>query len=173
MKRAGIVLLVLIAVVAAILLHDMTNLFSRGASADQAAASPLAARLAGVADRSTLVLTHYGRKTSAPYHVTIWFAVDGDTVYLPTADRRRQWGRNVLKNPRVGLDIGDQHFEGTVTPLTDSAEQLKLYDLLRHKYWIIRLMTLAGAAAGIDPHEDGLDLGEGGFFRVDLNAAGS
>jgi deazaflavin-dependent oxidoreductase (nitroreductase family) len=115
------------------------------------------------------VLTHYGRKTGTPYDVTIWFAVDGETVYLPTADRRRQWGRNVLQNPRVALDIGGERFEGTVTPLTDSAERLKLYDLLRHKYWIIRLMTLAGAAAGIDPHRDGLDLGDGGFFRVDLN----
>jgi len=117
-----------------------------------------------------LRLTHYGRKSNAPYDVTIWFAVDGETVYLPTADRHRQWGRNVLKNRRVGLAIGDDHFEGAVTPVTDQTEMLKLYDILRRKYWIIRLMSATAVAGGHDPHRDGLDLGEGGFFRVDLGA---
>jgi deazaflavin-dependent oxidoreductase (nitroreductase family) len=169
-KGVAVVLLLVVVAAAGILLHDMTNLFGRSMSADQPTSSPLAERLARVADHSTLQLTHYGRKTGTPYTVTIWFAVDGETVYLPTADRRRQWGRNVRRNPRVALDIGDEHFEGTVTPLTDPPEMLKLYDLLRAKYLVIRLMSLAGGLAGIDPHEDGLDLGEGGFFRVDLNA---
>jgi len=29
------------------------------------------------------------------YQVTIWFMVEGETVYLATANRKRQWRRNV------------------------------------------------------------------------------
>ena len=56
-------------------------------------------RLARVARRPRCRLTHYGRKTGHPHEVTIWFLVDGDVVYLVTADRRRQWVRNVLARP--------------------------------------------------------------------------
>ena len=43
-------------------------------------------------------LTHYGRKTGQPHTVTTWFAVDGETLYVPTSDRGRQWARNVLQH---------------------------------------------------------------------------
>ena len=47
----------------------------------------LAARLAPVANTSTLRLTHYGRRSGMSYQVTIWFMVEGETVYLATANR--------------------------------------------------------------------------------------
>jgi hypothetical protein len=47
----------------------------------------LADRLAGAANVSTLRLTHYGRRSGKPYEVTIWFMVEGETVYLATANR--------------------------------------------------------------------------------------
>ena len=46
----------------------------------------LADRLAPVANISTLRLTHYGRRSGMPYK-TIWFMVEGETVYLATANR--------------------------------------------------------------------------------------
>ena len=62
---------------------------------------PLVDRLAAIASRSTCRLTHRGRKTGRPYQVTIWFVVDGDTVYLATANATRQWVRNVRATPAV------------------------------------------------------------------------
>jgi hypothetical protein len=60
---------------------------------------PVADRLAAVADRSTLRLTHHGRRSGTPYAVTIWFMVERDTVYLVTANRARQ---------RISMD-GERH----------------------------------------------------------------
>jgi hypothetical protein len=56
-------------------------------------------RLKRIAGRQTLRLTHYGRKSGKPYEVTIWFAVDGDRLYLLTANVTRQWVRNALPTP--------------------------------------------------------------------------
>ena len=50
----------------------------------------LADRLSRLASRSTLRLTHYGRRSGKPYEVTIWFLVEDDAVYLATANRQRQ-----------------------------------------------------------------------------------
>lgn len=68
-------------------------------------------RLDSVAARQTVRLTH-GRKSGKPYEVTIWFVVDGDRVYLGTANVHRQWVRNVQKTPTVRLRIGGETFEG-------------------------------------------------------------
>ena len=94
------------------------------------------ARLKAVAARRTLTLTHYGRKSGKPYDVTIWFVVDGDKVYIGTANVNRQWVRNVQKTPRVKLSIGAKTFEGTVRFLTDRAEHERAMAMVRRKYWM-------------------------------------
>jgi len=99
---------------------------------------PLAERLAGVANASTLRLTHYGRRSGRPYTVTIWFMVDGETVYLVTADRERQWCRNVAVQPEVQLRIGGETFTGTVERLTDPQAIEHAGDLMAAKYWYVR-----------------------------------
>lgn len=76
-------------------------------------------RLARVARRPRCRLTHYGRKTGHPHEVTIWFLVDGDVVYLVTADRRRQWMRNVLARPGIELRAGGETFRGEAEPVTE------------------------------------------------------
>jgi deazaflavin-dependent oxidoreductase (nitroreductase family) len=95
--------------------------------------SDLAARLARVASKSNLTLTHYGRKSGKPYEVTIWFTVDGDHINLQTMSMQRQWPRNVLANGRVSLRIGDETFEGTATSV-DAAEMPRIVALMKKKY---------------------------------------
>jgi hypothetical protein len=46
--------------------------------------------------------------------------VDGDVVYLVTADRRRQWVRNVLARPGIKLRAGDETFRGEADPVTEA-----------------------------------------------------
>ena len=94
------------------------------------------ARLKAVAGRQTLTLTHCGRKSGKPYDVTIWFVVDGDKVYIGTANVNRQWVRNVQKTPRVKLSIGAETFEGTARFLTDRAEHESAMAMVRRKYWM-------------------------------------
>ena len=69
-------------------------------------------RLAAVKDRSSLRLTTLGRKTGKRHTVTVWFLVDGDTVYLINLRLQRDWPRNVIKDGHAELDVGGQHFTG-------------------------------------------------------------
>ena len=106
--------------------------------------SNLLTRLKRVAARQTVTLTHYGRKSGKPYDVTIWFVVDGDKVYIGTANVNRQWVRNVQKTPQVKLSIGGEKFEGTVYFLTDRAEHERAIAAIRRKYWMYRPIIALG-----------------------------
>lgn len=96
------------------------------------------------ANRHTLVLTHYGRKTGKPYNVTIWFIVDGDRVFIATANKNRQWVRNVQKTPRVKLTIGGETFDANARFITDRAEHERVLGLLHRKYWMFLPIMLTG-----------------------------
>jgi deazaflavin-dependent oxidoreductase (nitroreductase family) len=91
-----------------------------------------------------VTLTHYGRKSGKPYDVTIWFVVDGDKVYIGTANVNRQWVRNVQKTPQVKLSIGGETFDGTARFLTDRAEHARAMAAIRRKYWMYRPLIALG-----------------------------
>jgi deazaflavin-dependent oxidoreductase (nitroreductase family) len=101
-------------------------------------ATTLRDRLGHVANISTLRLTHHGRRSGKPYDVTIWFMVEGETVYLVTANRQRQWPRNVAVHPSVALQIGGETFAGTVDTITDPAAIEHATELMAAKYWYTR-----------------------------------
>jgi deazaflavin-dependent oxidoreductase (nitroreductase family) len=94
------------------------------------------ARLKTVARRQTLTLTHYGRTSGKPYNVTIWFVVNGDKVYLGTANVNRQWVRNVQKTQRVELSIGSEKFDGIARFVSNPAEHERTMAMMRRKYWM-------------------------------------
>jgi deazaflavin-dependent oxidoreductase (nitroreductase family) len=91
-----------------------------------------------------VTLTHYGRKIGKPYEVTIWFVVDGDRVYIGTANVNRQWVRNVQKTPQVRLSIGGETFDGNARFLTDRAEHERAMAAIRRKYWMFRPLIAFG-----------------------------
>ena len=161
----GIAVLGLVAMALVLGLHDMAS-FGDGSPSGRN--ESVGERLARVAARPTLRLTHRGRKTGRMYEVTIWFVADGDTVYLTTMDRRRHWVRNALHTPRVALQIGPERFEGTLAPVTDDADKRREYALLIGKYWIMRVVDTVMRLAGRDP-EASIGVGRGGFFRVALD----
>jgi deazaflavin-dependent oxidoreductase (nitroreductase family) len=96
------------------------------------------ARLRRVASKQTTVLTHIGRKTGKPHEVTIQFVLDGDRLYISTANVNRQWVQNVQKTPQVKLSIGGETFSGTARFLTDRAEHKRAMRAIRRKYWMFR-----------------------------------
>ena len=132
-------------------------------------ATSLTARLERVARRWTLRLTHHGRKTGTPYAVTIWFVVEGETIYLETVDMRRQWPRNVRARPNVVLEIGDETLHGLATQITDPGELDRVAILAKRKYPIMYPvdwgMRLVAWLRGKPPHE----IFPGGFFRVQIS----
>ena len=74
------------------------------------------ARLRRVAEKQTTRLTHAGRKTGKPHEVTIWFVLDGDRLYIGTANVNRQWVRNVQKTPKIKLSMGGESFSVSSLP---------------------------------------------------------
>src|SRR5216684_6544609 len=104
------------------------------------------ARLKAVAGRQTLTLTHYGRKSGKPFNVTIWFVVDGDKVYIGTANVNRQWVRNVQKTTQIRLAVGSETFEGTARFLSDRGEHERAMAANRRKYWMYRPLIAIGRA---------------------------
>lgn len=108
-------------------------------------------RLDRVAGKQTVRLNHYGRKSGKAYEVTIWFVVDGEWIYLGTANVNRQWLRNVQKTPKVKLAIGDERFQCTARFLADRPEHDQAQARMRKKYWvygpifaIVRLLMAIG-----------------------------
>jgi len=93
-------------------------------------------RLKRLAGKQTVVLTHYGRKFGKPYEVKIWFVVDGDKVFIGTANVQRQWVRNVQKNPRIKLSVGGEKFEAEAQFLADPAERDRALAAMGRKYWM-------------------------------------
>jgi deazaflavin-dependent oxidoreductase (nitroreductase family) len=121
-------------------------------------------RLKRLAGKQTLTLTHYGRKSGKPRDVTIWFVVDGEKVYIGTANVNRQWVRNVQKTPQVRLSIGGETFDGTARFLTDRAEHKRAMAAIRRKYWMFRpIIELGRLLAAI-----GLMRDKTGAFEVAL-----
>lgn len=54
-------------------------------------------------------LTTTGRVSGSPHRIEIWFAREGDTIYLLAGDGdRSDWVRNLLVSPTVVLEIGDR-----------------------------------------------------------------
>jgi deazaflavin-dependent oxidoreductase (nitroreductase family) len=96
------------------------------------------ARLRRVAGKQMTRLTHYGRKTGKPHEVTIWFVLDGDRLYIGTANVNRQWVQNVQQTPQVNLSIAGENVEGTARFLTDRAEHQRAMAAIRRKYWMFR-----------------------------------
>jgi deazaflavin-dependent oxidoreductase (nitroreductase family) len=94
------------------------------------------ARLKRLAGRSTLILTHYGRKSGKPYEVKIWFVVDADKVFIGTANVQHQWVKNVQKNPRIKLSVGGEKFEAEARFLDHPTERNRAFAAAGRKYWM-------------------------------------
>jgi deazaflavin-dependent oxidoreductase (nitroreductase family) len=85
-----------------------------------------------------LYLTTTGRTSGLPREIEIWF-VEADGKYYILAEKFRDanWVRNIDKNPRVQVRVGDRRFEATaraLDPERDAATWKVAQDLEREKY---------------------------------------
>lgn len=103
-----------------------------------------AQRLAKIASLQTLTLTHYGRKSDKPYDVVIWFVIEGDRMFLGTANKSRNWVRNVMAKPKVVIKAGSENFPATVTEITVQSQQEHVMSLVQRKYWYAAPVMIVG-----------------------------
>jgi deazaflavin-dependent oxidoreductase (nitroreductase family) len=103
-----------------------------------------AQRLAKIKSLQTIVLTHYGRKSGKPYDVVIWFVVEGDRMFLGTANKSRNWVRNVMAKPNVVIKAGGENFIATVREITDASLRDHVMNLVQSKYWYAAPIMIVG-----------------------------
>jgi len=95
---------------------------------DGTEASMTCASLDSVADKQVLYLTTVGRWTGLPREIEIWFVVWRERLYLFAETREAAgWVKNIRRNPKVIVRIGEWHIEATARVLDRNADR-KLWD---------------------------------------------
>ena len=76
-----------------------------------------------------------GRVTGRPHEIEIWFALEGDTIYiLAGGGHGSDWVKNGKRQPRVGVRIAGRRFEGRLRIVVEAAEDARARELLLAKY---------------------------------------
>lgn len=102
-----------------------------------------------------------GRSSGRVHRVKVWFAYDGDAIWLRT-DRTTDWYRNLERDGRCEIVVAGQHATARLEPIGDPDEALRqLIDRWRAKYgaeWVadwyvergrvpVRLRIASGASS--------------------------
>jgi deazaflavin-dependent oxidoreductase (nitroreductase family) len=89
-----------------------------------------AARRRDVCDLETI-----GRTSGEPRIIEIWFAADGDRIYLLSGGRDdAHWVRNLQKEPRVRVRIGRRWHAGIARTIEGETDEQHARELLAAKY---------------------------------------
>ncbi|HKG22429.1 MAG TPA: nitroreductase family deazaflavin-dependent oxidoreductase [Blastocatellia bacterium] len=85
-----------------------------------------------------LYLTTTGRISGQPREVEIWFVEKGGRLYILAEHfREANWVKNVERDPRVRIRLGDLRFDATgrvLDPSRDEAVWNAVQELAREKY---------------------------------------
>jgi deazaflavin-dependent oxidoreductase (nitroreductase family) len=87
------------------------------------------------ADEQFCYLTTRGRVSGRQHRIEIWFALDGDTLYLLSGGRdRSDWVKNLRKTPEVTVELGRAIFAGRARIVADPDEDERARALVHDKY---------------------------------------
>jgi deazaflavin-dependent oxidoreductase (nitroreductase family) len=87
------------------------------------------------ADLDYCYLTTTGRNSGKKRTVEIWFALEGDTLYLLSGGGdEAQWVKNLLVDDRATVRFGRKTYPGKARLVNDKEEDAKARRLLAAKY---------------------------------------
>jgi len=90
---------------------------------------------AGLQNASEITITVTGRSSGRPISLPIWFAVEGNMLYLiPLKGSDTEWYKNVCKTPTLRLEARGKTLTATARILTDSAQLDHVLELFRNTY---------------------------------------
>jgi deazaflavin-dependent oxidoreductase (nitroreductase family) len=85
---------------------------------------------------SVCYLETIGRVSGRPHEIEIWFAADGDTIWmLSGGGNRSDWVQNLMHNAEVRLRIGDTWLIGRAAVVTDPAHEQRAREQVAAKYY--------------------------------------
>ena len=80
-------------------------------------------------------LTTIGRVTGRPHTVEIWFAIQGQALYILSGGLdRADWVKNALRQPQVTIKIRESVFAAQARPVKNEEEDALARRLLFEKY---------------------------------------
>src|SRR5262245_41423755 len=80
-------------------------------------------------------LTTAGRVTSRPHTIEIWFAVNGQTLYLLSGGgKKSDWVRNLQHTPEVSVRLNHAYFTGSARIVEDRNEEALARRIVVAKY---------------------------------------
>jgi deazaflavin-dependent oxidoreductase (nitroreductase family) len=80
-------------------------------------------------------LTTTGRVSGRPHRIEIWFAQDGDSLYLLAGSRERaDWVRNLSVTPAVSVELGGERRGGNARIVEDPDEDAQARRSVLAKY---------------------------------------
>jgi hypothetical protein len=86
-------------------------------------------------DESEVELTVTGRRSGRKSSRPVWFAQDGDKVFLlPVGGSSSNWYRNALKTPNIRLKAHGVSHEAKASPITTQAGVRDVLGKFRAKY---------------------------------------
>jgi deazaflavin-dependent oxidoreductase (nitroreductase family) len=75
-----------------------------------------------------------GRKSGQTISIPVWFVLEGERLYLlPVRGSNTQWYRNVLKNPKTGIDARGVEVGFQAVPVTDAKAVKSVVEKFREK----------------------------------------
>ncbi len=80
-------------------------------------------------------LTTIGRVSGRPHTIEIWFALNGNTLYMLSGGcERADWVKNARATPQVSVKIGDRVFSGHARDVRDAKEDALAREIVHAKY---------------------------------------
>ena len=80
-------------------------------------------------------ITVTGRTSGRSLTYPVWFALDGDKLYLiPVKGSDTDWYKNLRKTPAIRLQASGKTFTTSARLLTDQAQLDKILEKFRDKY---------------------------------------
>jgi hypothetical protein len=71
---------------------------------------------------------------AAPRTTRVWVARHGDALWIEAATPDRAWYLDLLRDPRVRLEVGGRSVEGRAAPVPGGEGHREIRRLLREKY---------------------------------------
>ena len=85
---------------------------------------------------SLCYLETIGRVTGRPHEIEIWFAADGDTIWmLSGSGDRSDWVKNLRRNPAVRIRIAGEWVSGRAEVVNDPVRDQRAREQIAAKYY--------------------------------------
>src|SRR5207245_10685115 len=82
-----------------------------------------------------LQITVNGRKSGRELVTSVWFVLEGKTLFLmPVRSSKNQWYKNVLKSRRIKISSGKISLELPANTISDSKRVASVADKFRKKH---------------------------------------